>query len=469
MDLRISDLWRWDGKVGRGPYIIIGLVLFALKHNLDRFTASLIFHRPWSLFNYLIPSEAVLNVNQLPRADLAFYGTLIVTALPFIYVGVVLTLRRLRAIHLPVWLVVLFFVPLINLLFFIILAVLPSRDVEQPLHSRQKGRFESYFGRMIPDNAPGSAAMSLLIVVPLTAAQAWGSVSVLKQYGWGLFVGLPFMLGLAAVVIYGYHRQRSFGSCLLVALLSIGLLGVALVALAVEGVFCIAMAAPIGFVLGLFGGAIGYLIQLRPYQQYGDAPRILLVLIFSLPVLMGAESRHPSEPPLIPVRTAVEINAPPETVWKHVVSFSELPPPDGMLFKIGVAFPLRAEIKGQGVGAVRHCVFSTGPFVEPIEVWDEPRLLKFSVTSQPPAMKEWTPYSDIHPPHIDNYLVSEGGQFLLTALPNGRTRLEGTTWYRHQIWPVAYWQVWSDLIIHKIHLRVLDHVKNLSEQDVKRS
>ena len=24
------------------------------------------------------------------------------------------------------------------------------------------------------------------------------------------------------------------------------------------------------------------------------------------------------------------------------------------------------------VGAVRHCIFSTGPFVEPITVWDEP-------------------------------------------------------------------------------------------------
>jgi hypothetical protein len=78
-------------------------------------------------------------------------------------------------------------------------------------------------------------------------------------------------------------------------------------------------------------------------------------------------------------------------------------------------------------------------------------------------MKEWSPYANIHPPHLENFLVSEGGQFKLIALPGGRTRLEGTTWYRHHMWPAEYWRIWSDAIIHRIHLRVLNHVKRLSE------
>jgi hypothetical protein len=44
-----------------------------------------------------------------------------------------------------------------------------------------------------------------------------------------------------------------------------------------------------------------------------------------------------------------------------------------------------------------------------------------------------------------------------------RTRLKGTTWYRHHLWPAAYWRLWSDQIIHRIHTRVLEHVKALSE------
>ena len=81
------------------------------------------------------------------------------------------------------------------------------------------------------------------------------------------------------------------------------------------------------------------------------------------------------------------IDAPPDEVWRHVVSFSDLEPPNDWLFRSGVAYPIRARIEGTGVGAVRHCEFSTGAFVEPIEVWDEPRLLRFAVTSNPAPMR----------------------------------------------------------------------------------
>jgi hypothetical protein len=110
-------------------------------------------------------------------------------------------------------------------------------------------------------------------------------------------------------------------------------------------------------------------------------------------------------------------------------------------------------------------VFTAGDFVEPITAWDEGQLLKFDVTSNPPAMREWSPYN-IHPPHVRDFLVSHGGQFRLIELPGGRTRLEGTTWYEHNLWPAAYWQVWSDAILHRIHRRVLEHVKRLAEADV---
>ena len=75
-------------------------------------------------------------------------------------------------------------------------------------------------------------------------------------------------------------------------------------------------------------------------------------------------------------------------------------------------------------------------------------------------MNELTPYGHIDPKHLHGYFVSEHGQFALTELPGGRTRLEGTTWYKHGLWPAAYWQVWSEAIIHRIHLRVLRHIRD---------
>jgi hypothetical protein len=54
---------------------------------------------------------------------------------------------------------------------------------------------------------------------------------------------------------------------------------------------------------------------------------------------------------------------------------------------------------------------------------------------------------------------------VLTALANGHTLVEGTSWYQHHLEPGQYWRWWSDAIIHRIHRRVLTHIKTLSESD----
>ena len=316
--------------------------------------------------------------------------------------------------------------------------------------------------RLVPRSVFGSAAVAVLLTALLATAGAALSAG-LANYGWTLFLGVPFVLGVSSSLIHGYHRPQGFRSCFGVTLLSLLFSAVLLIALAVEGLICILMAAPIAILLALFGTLIGYLIQARP-EARPSRRHILLALTAALPLLMGAEAAVRPEPPLDVVRSSVEIDAPPERVWEHVVSFCELPPPDEMIFRAGVAHPKRAEIRGRGAGAVRYCVFSTGRFVEPIEVWDEPRLLAFSVTAQPAPMEEWTPYPGIHPPHLDGTFHSKRGQFLLERLPGNRTRLEGTTWYTHRLWPASYWGLWSDWVLHTIHLRVLRHVKVLSER-----
>src|SRR5207245_10945189 len=91
----------------------------------------------------------------------------------------------------------------------------------------------------------------------------------------------------------------------------------------------------------------------------------------------------------------------------------------------GLAYPMRARIEGLGPGVIRYCEFSTGPFVEPIEVWDEPRLLQFRVTEDPAPMHEWSAYGHIQPKQLHAYLVSKRDQFRLTRLANGHTLLEG--------------------------------------------
>ena len=323
-------------------------------------------------------------------------------------------------------------------------------------------RFKVFLDRVIPSSTWGSAALGIILNVLSALLFTQFSVQTLSRYGWGLFVGLPFSLGFTSVLIYTYHWRQSLWNCLKVSMLSVVLAGAVFFALAVEGIACLIMAAPLAILLAMVGGGIAYAIQSRTGRKM-DTGTMYTSLIFAIPLLMGAESAQAPLPEQHHVRTSVEIQAEPATVWNHVVSFAELPPPNEMLFRIGIAYPIRAVIYGNGAGAIRHCVFSTGEFVEPITVWREPKLLKFSVISNPPPMQEWTLYAKIHPPHLNDFLASKGGQFRLVRLPNGNTLLEGTTWYNHNMQPEFYWKLWADRIIHRIHLRVLNHVKKLSE------
>jgi hypothetical protein len=276
-------------------------------------------------------------------------------------------------------------------------------------------------------------------------------------YGLTLFVALPVALGaLAAWVVKAETAANAVYAGMFANLIA----SLAFLAFGVEGVVCIVMALPLALPLGALGGWLAYSSKRKRVLAGGTAMLALLPLgVGTLGFDMTAK------PDVFQVRSSIEIAAPPERVWKNVVTFSELPPPTEWYFKTGIAYPMRARIVGSGSGAVRYCEFSTGPFVEPIQVWDEPHLLRFSVTQNPAPLNEWSPYSKIMPRHLHGYLISKQGQFLLTPLPNGRTLLEGTTWYQHGLWPEAYWTLWSQAIIHRIHMRVLIHIKNLSESE----
>jgi hypothetical protein len=80
-------------------------------------------------------------------------------------------------------------------------------------------------------------------------------------------------------------------------------------------------------------------------------------------------------------------------------------------------------------------------------------------------MSEWSPYADIAPPHLDGWFQSRRGEFRLIPLAGGRTRLEGRSWYEMQLAPEAYWIVFADALIGRIHRRVLTHIERLAEAE----
>lgn len=452
---------EWMRKpLSGGRYFLWGIYLFAMKVMADRLIAEKAFQKSregilnylegYSFFGDTFHSLSILMSSSEGRS---FHLALLTLALPFMGIGLILTYRRLATMGLHPWIAILFFIPYVQLLFFILLSALPSG-------ANKSGLKGDWLGRFLPDSKWGAAAAAVGLSGIFGLSMVFLSVNFMRLYGGYLFVGLPFCLGFLSVLLYRPLHRVGPGEAMAVALCSLCAVSVLLLAFALEGVFCILMAFPLAVLLGF----LGTLFALGIRHTLSDPWRPAAMVMLGLPLLTGFEKAAQMEPTLFPVVSFVHIAAPPDTVWKNVVTFSRLPEPDEWVFRIGIAYPTHAEIEGQGVGAVRRCHFSTGPFVEPITVWDAPKKLAFSVVEQPQPMFEMSPYDHVHAPHLDSFLVSKRGQFLLTPLPDGGTLLEGTTWYQHTMWPEAYWKLWSDFLIHKIHLRVLNHIKSLSEQ-----
>ncbi|MDO6803993.1 hypothetical protein Q4595_16220 [Wenyingzhuangia sp. 1_MG-2023] len=242
--------------------------------------------------------------------------------------------------------------------------------------------------------------------------------------------------------------------------MTLGVATLGLLVFAIEGMICIAMAFPILCLLVWLGSYLGYKINVGKWINSTNT--IIGLLLISLSSMSFDYVNKPEN--LIPVKTKVIVNAPIETAWKNVVTFNKIEEPIDWIFKTGISYPTDATIKGNGVGAIRYCNFTTGSFIEPITTWNEPNLLQFDVKEQPIPMNEFNPFWDIHPPHLDGYFKSYKGQFKLTKIDDNKTEIEGTTFYKVDITPEIYWKTWSDFIIHRIHKRVLNHIKIESEK-----
>lgn len=449
------------GTVGPLGYFLVGIILFAIKFPLDWLIARAHAIR-WTPLSYLIwPGHDTLVLWRLPPLERSFVFDMLAFALPFVWIGVSFTIRRLRDARLPTALAVLFFVPLINVALMLALCLVPSRAPLPTPPEIAPGRAAELMTKLSGDRTwvafVVACLVSAAIGVGLTAIVTAG----LHSYGLGAFVAMPVLLGATSTLLFALPKRRSLGQCIAASLVAPGIACIALIGVGLEGAICILLASPLIAVLSFVGGAIGWAAQ-RGFHDTGAAVTLLLLMACVVPVLMAAESATPPAPRLRSVVTSVIVGASPERVWAHVIEFPPLAPPDEWLFTLGVAYPMRAEIHGHGCGATRHCVFSTGTFVEPIDVWDEPNRLAFSVTEQPAPMVEFSPF-DIHPPHLDGFLESRRGEFRLEAQADGSTLLIGTTWYVNRMWPSAYWELWSDSVIHSIHERVLEHIRALAE------
>ena len=301
--------------------------------------------------------------------------------------------------------------------------------------------------------------LSILATLLLVQFLGFISINYLGDYGWSVFLFIPFLLGFLPPYISGKKIEITKSTAYKLSFIALGLASFALLVFAIEGLICLLMASPLLILAVWLGSYLGYKSSNSNFMDPTNTTIVLVAL--SLGFMSFDYFNKPKD--LIPVKTKIIVNASIEKVWTNVVTFDKIDEPTDWIFKTGIAYPTDATIVGQGVGAVRYCNFTTGSFIEPITTWNEPNLLQFDVREQPVPMNELNPFWEVHPPHLDGYFKSYKGQFKLTKISENQTELEGTTWYKVDIYPEIYWKGWSDFIVHRIHERVLNHIKLESE------
>jgi hypothetical protein len=294
--------------------------------------------------------------------------------------------------------------------------------------------------------------------LPLGLKQAGG------YFGLAIFGGLPFATGVSCGVILR-RAGGTFSQAIAASMTLIGTIILILCAMAMEGIICVVMAAPIGAAVAFFGVVGGYFLA-RTKAADGTLQSAAWL---SIVVIVALEGWNPPAPLENITSSEVIINAPAERVWAELHDIRDLPAAgDNLLFQFGVAHPVSTVTDGQGVGAARLCKLSTGDMPEIISVWKPGQELRFKVLSTPPSMRELGFFGQtIDTTHIHSAYASLEGGFKLTTLPDGRTKLVGESHYLLNIAPAAYWNLWTEEIVHMVQLRVMEHVKTRAEAGSK--
>ena len=292
----------------------------------------------------------------------------------------------------------------------------------------------------------------------MLAAVAVGTL-IFGVYGYGLFLLTPFVIGIITAYIANYKGDIGSTRTLVSVMVALAIGSVGLVLVALEGIVCIAMVAPLGVAAAWFGGEVGRVMALRGKRSQMVSCIALVPLVFAVEHVLPASTRFDT------VQT-IEVHAPPEAVWRSILSTDPVEGPLALPFRLGVAYPIRSEIVGEGVGAIRRGEFSTGTAIERITAWEPNRKFAFVVVEDIPAMREMSPYEHVHAPHVVGYFRTTSTSFELVARAGGRTDVIERTSHELRLDPVLYWLPMARWIVHENNARVLAHIRRHAEQSV---
>ena len=216
--MRLPELFDCRGRSGRSTFGLTLIFVFLVTHNLFRLaSAGAAASRYRSGFNYLLPFGMLFEQRLVSAQEKRVLSIMLALAIPCLWVAVCVTVKRLRDLGLVWSYAALLFVPAVNMLFFLLLCVVPGRDEREDAEARG----ERFPASILPRTKWGSAIVGVFGGATAGTALCWFSVGVLGGYGTVLFLALPFFMGFISAWLYGYGEPRSSAECRVVAMGSV--------------------------------------------------------------------------------------------------------------------------------------------------------------------------------------------------------------------------------------------------------
>src|SRR5438034_6617570 len=178
---RLARLWfTFESPVDRRTYFRHGLGLMLVKYGVDATLIWSFARIVWTPLDYL-KTGASFSHSRLATAPPFLLTVLAVWTLPFIWIGITMSVRRALDAGRSGWFALLFFVPPVNYAFMLVMSLLPTRHqtrvAEPPRPAEAK----------LP-----SALLSMACGLAVGLGMLTVNVSAFRSYGVSLFAGMPF-------------------------------------------------------------------------------------------------------------------------------------------------------------------------------------------------------------------------------------------------------------------------------------
>ena len=245
-----------------------------------------------------------------------------------------------------------------------------------------------------------------------------------SEFGWVMFVLVPFVSGFAVAAVVRRPR-RIVACCITGGIITFSVM----LFFGWEGIICCTMSSPLVAAGVAIGALIGYGVRGRFIDQLPDPNKTTMLLLLFCPLFIAAADRV--ERPFRAIQqqevftTETMVAASPERTWEWVARMHTLDGPRPFLLRCGLPTPTRCELDHAGVGGRRVCYFDRGLIAQEVTVWERPSFMGLRITESTLPGRHWLSFVDA------NYELFEEG---------GKTRIVRHTTIGTRLYPRWYWR-----------------------------